>query len=139
MPALKLDHGVEIPEQEVEFQAIRAQGSGGQNVNKVSSALHLRFDIPGSSLPESWKSKLLGLRDRRINRDGILVIKAQRFRTLEKNRADALARLAEILNLGGVVQARRVPTRPSRGARQRRMDEKTRRSGIKKLRGKVTD
>jgi len=139
MPTLKLDHGVEIPEQEVEFQAIRAQGSGGQNVNKVSSALHLRFDIAGSSLPESWKLKLLKLRDRRINRDGILVIKAQRHRTLEKNRVDALARLIEILNLGGMVKARRVPTRPSRGARQRRMDEKTRRSGVKKMRGKVTD
>ena len=135
---LKLEKGVEIPANEIDMQAVRSQGAGGQNVNKVSSAVHLRFDIPASSLPDAWKQRLLQLRDRRINRDGVLVIKAQQYRTQEKNRADALERLRDILNRGSVVQTRRRPTRPSKSARKRRMDEKTHRGTIKRLRGKPT-
>ena len=136
---LKLDHGVEIPPEEIGISAIRSQGAGGQDVNKVSSAVHLRFDIAASSLPDAWKQRLLDLRDRRINRDGVLVIKAQRHRTLEKNRADALERLRECLNQGGITRTPRVPTRPSKRARTRRMDEKSHRGGIKRLRGKVDE
>jgi len=125
-----------IQEDEVEWQAIRAQGAGGQNVNKVSSAMHLRFDINGSSLPESAKQALLASRDQRITREGVVVIKAQRFRTQERNRADALQRLQQLLDAATAPVKPRRPTRPTQGARHRRMDSKSRKGKIKSLRGK---
>lgn len=134
---LKLSNNVTITDDELEFSAIRAQGAGGQNVNKVSSAIHLRFDIPNSALPEFYKERLLGLNDSRISKDGILVIKAQTFRTQEKNREDALERLREII-LGAIkTQKARRDTKPSRNARRKRMDKKTQRGKTKALRGKV--
>ena len=134
---LKVSNSVCIPDDELEFQAIRAQGAGGQNVNKVSSAIHLRFDILASSLPDFYKERLLALKDRRITSAGVIIIKAQRFRTQEKNRDDALQRLAELIEGAGKVQRRRVPTRPTRSSKVRRLDEKTNRGTVKKLRGKV--
>ena len=124
---------------EVEFSAIRAQGAGGQNVNKVSSALHLRYDIPASSLPEDVKERLLALRDSRITQEGVLVLKAQKHRSQDMNRADALARLQELVD--GVAAPPRVrrPTKPSYGAKQRRLEGKSQRSEIKSLRGPVRD
>jgi len=131
---LNITPDISLPDDELEWQAIRAQGAGGQNVNKVSSALHLRFDIRASSLPEAVKERLLTLRDQRISGDGILVIKAQRFRTQEKNRADALERLRELILSATRVAKPRRTTKPTRAARQRRMDDKTRRGQTKRLR-----
>lgn len=128
--------GYEIPEQELQFAAIRAGGPGGQNVNKVSSAIHLRFDIRGSSLPESVKEGLLGYRDQRISGDGVIVIKAQRFRTQEKNRQDAVLRLEELIGRATHKPKDRTPTKATRASRLRRMDEKKARGRIKNLRGK---
>jgi len=126
-----------LPDDEIQFSAIRAQGSGGQNVNKVASAVHLRFDIGNSSLPEACKQRLLALPDRRINEKGVLVIKAQRFRTREKNIGDGLERLRGVI-LAVLSKPRpRKPTRPGRAAKERRLQEKTRRSRTKQLRGKV--
>ncbi len=133
---LILSKNLRIPEDELEFSAIRAQGAGGQNVNKVSSALHLRFDIRASSLPESLKTRLLASSDRRISKDGVIVIKAQKHRTQEKNRADALARLSEMILAANKVQKKRKPTRPTRGSHRRRMDSKTRHGRTKALRRK---
>ena len=136
---LPITASLSIPLAEIEFQAIRAQGAGGQNVNKVSSAIHLRFDINASSLPTAHKERLLALRDRRISGEGVLVMKAQRFRSQEKNRADALARLQEMLAAAMVTEKKRRPTRPSKGAKRRRMDSKTKRGKLKTLRGKVDE
>ena len=120
--------------EEVELTAIRAQGTGGQNVNKVASAIHLRFDVKASSLPDHIKARLLKLDDRRLTRDGILVIKAQRFRNQEQNRDDALARLNELVAAASRAPRFRVPTKPTKGSRQRRLDNKKSRSQTKSLR-----
>ena len=130
---------LEIRESEVEISAIRAQGAGGQNVNKVSSAIHLRFDIAASSLPDDVKARLLALRDGRITQEGVLVIKAQSHRTQDMNRLDAFARLHELVNSVAVPPKTRKPTKPTYGSKQRRLEGKSQRSETKALRGRVTD
>ncbi|MGD9601409.1 MAG: alternative ribosome rescue aminoacyl-tRNA hydrolase ArfB [Gammaproteobacteria bacterium] len=133
---LRINARVTLAEHEWQMQAVRAQGAGGQNVNKVANAAHLRFDIPASSLPEAYKARLLALRDRRISADGVLVIKAQRFRSLEQNQADALARLKDlVLGIATPPKVRR-PTAPTRAAQTRRLDEKARHARLKALRQK---
>ena len=124
---------------EVEFSAIRAQGPGGQNVNKVSCAVHARFDVKASSLPDHVKERLLAMRDSRLTEDGVLVLKAQQSRSLEANKEDALRRLQELIDKAAVVQAARRPTRPTRSSQRRRLDAKTRSGQIKALRGKVNE
>jgi len=136
---LQITPSITLEDDELEWQAIRAQGAGGQNVNKVSSALHLRFDIQASSLPDEVKQRLLGLRDQRISAEGVIVIKAQRFRTQEKNRADALERLRELIAGASRVPKKRRPTKPTRASQQRRMDSKTRRGQTKRLRRTLDD
>ena len=128
-----------IDEREVELNAIRAQGAGGQNVNKVSSAIHLRFDIPASSLPDEIKARLLNLSDSRITLEGVIVLKAQQHRTQEMNRADALARLQQIVDDVSNPPKPRRATRPTYGSKQRRLQGKSQRSDIKGLRGKVNE
>ncbi len=128
-----------LPLGEIQTDAIRAQGSGGQNVNKVASAVHLRFDIPASSLPDALKAQLLARGDRRITREGVVVIKAQRHRTQERNLDDALDRLRELILAAAHVPKTRKATRPTRGSQVRRLDEKTRRAETKSLRGKPVD
>ena len=135
----KTKRNINLAEDEMEFSAIRAQGSGGQNVNKVSSAIHLRFDIHASSLHDAIKQRLLSQRDSRITREGVIVLKAQRFRTREKNREDAIKRLHEIIVQASVIQKVRKPTKPSKGSQTRRLDSKTKRSRTKALRGRVSD
>ena len=128
-----------IDEAEVETSAIRAQGAGGQNVNKVSSAIHLRYDIPASSLPADIKERLLALRDKRITAEGVLVIKAQSHRTQDMNRLDAYARLQDIVQSVALPPKRRRATRPTRASKERRLQDKSQRSAIKELRGKALD
>tara|TARA_R110000796_G_scaffold126693_1_gene241576 strand:- start:433 stop:846 length:414 start_codon:yes stop_codon:yes gene_type:complete len=134
---IKLSNNVELGDWEVEISAIRSQGAGGQNVNKVSSAIHLRFDINTSSLPPFYKERLLALSDQRISKDGVIIIKAQSYRTQEANREDAIKRLQELINGAVVVQKRRRPTKPTKGSQIRRMDSKTKRGQSKSLRGRV--
>jgi len=136
---LEISSNISIPDNEIEISAIRAQGSGGQNVNKVSSAIHLRFDILASSLSGFYKQRLLATRDKRITKEGVIIIKAQQFRTQEKNRENALERLKEIIKAVTVIQKVRRPTKPSRNSQKRRMDSKTKHSKTKALRGRVDE
>jgi ribosome-associated protein len=137
--ALRVNARISIPEQEIVMTAIRAQGAGGQNVNKSSSAMHLRFDVRGSSLPDAVKERLLAMADHRITQDGEVVIKAQEHRSQEQNREAALARLAELLRQAATVPRVRKPTRPTRASKIRRVEAKTRTGRIKKLRSSVDD
>lgn len=134
---LTISNNVTIADWEIDISQIRAQGSGGQNVNKVASAVHLRFDIQSSTLPPIYKERLIALSDQRISKEGVVIIKAQSYRTLELNKEDALARLKALIQSAGKQQKTRRPTKPTKGSQRRRVDHKTRKGKTKSLRGKV--
>jgi len=134
---LKISNTVTLDESEIEFSAIRAQGSGGQKVNKVAAAIHLRFDIAASSLPEFYKERLLKLKDKRITKEGVIVIKAQQHRSQEQNKDEAIKRLVELIKSVNLVQKRRIATKPTKGGVKRRLNSKKKHAEKKSMRGKV--
>jgi ribosome-associated protein len=136
---LRISQNTTIPDDEIQTSAIRAQGAGGQNVNKVSSAIHLRFDIRASSLPDFYKDRLLKLSDGRITREGVIIIKAQKYRSQEKNRDEALTRLQVLIRSVAVSRRKRIATKATRGSKQKRLDQKTKHGKDKVLRRKVSD
>jgi ribosome-associated protein len=136
---VQISHKIIIPDSEIAISAIRSQGAGGQNVNKVSTAIHLRFDIEASSLPTFYKQQILKLNDRRITQEGVVVIKAQEHRSQDKNRDEALKRLQELIKNAVIIPQIRKPTKPTRGSQKRRLDSKTKRAQIKSIRRQVID
>lgn len=136
---LQISRTVNIPEHEIEMSAVRSQGAGGQNVNKVATAIHLRFNVPASSLPDRYKERLLQLNDQRITREGVIVIKAQEHRSQEQNREEALQRLQAMIQGAIALPKPRMPSKPTRSSQRKRLDRKTKRSNLKAMRGKVTE
>jgi len=136
---IKISNKISISPNEIKVSAVRSQGTGGQNVNKVATAIHLRFDIPASSLPDEIKEKLLLIRERRVSKDGVIIIKAQKFRTQEKNREDAILRLVDLIKKVLVKKKKRKPTKPTKVSKEKRLESKSKKSQIKKSRSKIND